>query len=183
MRIAGELRNNNIAEYLLYMWQIEDRIRACGFNTVLLADMEIGDNGDDGYRDAVLKWYEELIQMMTAEGVRENGHLQINRNVIILLSDLHARALDSDGCGRYKQAYYAALPAIVSYRAKSGNMEMGELESCFECMYGIWLLKLQHKELSAGTADASARISAFIGILASLYSKEKEGMLDLDKEE
>ena len=28
MFIANELRKNNIAEYLLYMWQVEDTIRA-----------------------------------------------------------------------------------------------------------------------------------------------------------
>ena len=30
MYIAQELRKKNIAEYLLYMWQIEDLIRAYG---------------------------------------------------------------------------------------------------------------------------------------------------------
>ena len=30
MFIAQELRKKNIAEYLLYMWQVEDTIRAFG---------------------------------------------------------------------------------------------------------------------------------------------------------
>ena len=30
MYIADELRKKNIAEYLLYMWQVEDTIRAFG---------------------------------------------------------------------------------------------------------------------------------------------------------
>ena len=30
MFVAQELKKKSIAEYLLYMWQVEDIIRACG---------------------------------------------------------------------------------------------------------------------------------------------------------
>ena len=32
MIVARQKKKENIAEYLLYMWQIEDIIRACGGN-------------------------------------------------------------------------------------------------------------------------------------------------------
>ena len=35
------------------------------------------------------EWYTNLITMMSEEGVREKGHLQINKNVIINLTELH----------------------------------------------------------------------------------------------
>ena len=36
MFIAQELRRKSIAEYLLYMWQIEDTIRAMGCSLLLI---------------------------------------------------------------------------------------------------------------------------------------------------
>ena len=32
MLVAEKLRQENIAEYLLYMWQVEDLIRTCKFD-------------------------------------------------------------------------------------------------------------------------------------------------------
>ena len=44
---------------------------------------------------ALEEWYGNLADMMRAEGVTEKGHLQINRNVIRNLTDLHADLLAS----------------------------------------------------------------------------------------
>ena len=37
MKIARQLKDNNIAEYLLYMWQLEDTLRAYGCATSMSA--------------------------------------------------------------------------------------------------------------------------------------------------
>lgn len=182
MLIAGELRKSNIAEYLLYMWQVEDLIRANGFDPDRLTAVAAPGVTDAETLKSVRQWYAELADMMVQEGVREKGHLQICNNVMILLSDLHARILDSNGCSEYKHAYFSALPVIVGYRAKSDSTDRSELESCFEFMYGIWMLKLQGKTLSDGTADAAQRISAFLARLAAYYLSEQNGDLDLEHE-
>ena len=91
MLIARQKKKENIAEYLLYMWQVEDIIRACGGDMNLIRQRII-----DGYqgltdetRQEMTDWYENLCEMMRIEGVMEKGHLQINKNVIIELTDLH----------------------------------------------------------------------------------------------
>lgn len=181
MFVSEELRKNNIAEYLLYMWQVEDLIRANGFDVEKLVAASCICNGSTGM-DSLRDWYVNLIDMMSREGVRENGHLQINDNILILMTDLHERIMKCDGCDKYKQLYYNALPMIVGYRAKSDSLEKGELESCFEFMYGVWMLKLQGKTLSDGTVDAAARVSAFLAQLAAYYKLDCNGQLDLEKE-
>ena len=97
MIVARQKKKENIAEYLLYMWQIEDIIRACGGNIDVIQKQII-----DGYRgqspetmNAIREWYENLCEMMRLEGVMEKGHLQINKNVILDLSDLHQQLLKS----------------------------------------------------------------------------------------
>ena len=67
--------------------------------------------------------------MMRAEGVTEKGHLQINRNVIRNLTDLHADLLASTKYPFYNAAYFKALPFIVELRQKGGQEEEPELET------------------------------------------------------
>ena len=57
---------------------------------------------------------------------------------------------------------------------------MPELETCFDALYGVLMLKLQKKEISEGTAKAMKSISDLLAMLADYYIKDKEGDLDLD---
>ena len=177
MRIAQQLKEKNIAEYLIYMWQVEDLIRAndCDLDKLRV---NVIDRFPVGERDGLERWYGDLVNMMHVEGVTEKGHLQINRNVILNLTDLHARLLSSTKFPFYNAAYFKALPFIVELRHKNGEKEEPELETCFEALYGILLLRLQKKEISPATAKAMESIAGFISLLASYYEKDREGELD-----
>ena len=168
MIIARQKRKENIAEYLLYMWQVEDLIRANKF------DM------DSINRTVIAQWYEELIEMMRSEGVMEKGHIQLNKNVIITLTDLHLRLLKSPKEMVYSAAYYKTLPYIVQLRAKSGGEDLPELETCFAAVYGYLLLRMQGKEVSAETLEGIKQISSFLALLAEKYREDMKGELKLE---
>lgn len=113
--------------------------------------------------------------MMELEHVKEKGHLQINKNVLIRLNDLHAQLLKSPKFPQYGAQFYQTLPYIVELRSKSKPEEqVGELETCFNALYGILMLRLQGKEISEGTQKAVAQISYFIGMLAAYFKKMKK---------
>ena len=97
MFTASARKKENIAEYLLYMWQIEDIIRASRLDIDRIQSeiIDLYSGISDEQRKQLRDWYESLIDMMRAEGVTEKGHLQINKNVIIELTDLHLRLLRS----------------------------------------------------------------------------------------
>ena len=97
MYIASQKRKENIAEYLLYMWQIEDIIRANSLDLDKIRANVIDryQGLTDAQKEEMAQWYESLIDMMRREGVEKKGHLQLNKNVIIQLADLH-RALLAD---------------------------------------------------------------------------------------
>lgn len=179
MKIAQQLKEKNIAEYLIYMWQVEDLIRANGCNLDTLKQQLIAHYPQEE-RKALEEWYGNLIEMMRAEGVVEKGHLQINKNVILNLTDLHASLLASVRYPFYNAAYFKALPFIVELRQKNSKKDEPELETCFEALYGVLLLKLQKKEISFETTKAMEAISSFISLLASYYDKERKGELKLD---
>lgn len=180
MYIANKLKENSISEYLLYMWQVEDTIRAFKLDIDKIAADYLPLFKLDAERNEELKgWYESLIQMMHEENVTESGHLQINNNVLILLTDLHLQLLKSPKHPFYSAAYYKTLPFIVELRGKSPQaQEKNEIENCFDALYGIMLLRMQKKEVSAETATAIGNIAKFIGMLSDYYKKDKAGEVE-----
>lgn len=181
MYISQQLKQQNIAEYLLYMWQIEDLIRANGFDMEKIRKSVIEPYPiAEEQKKALAVWYEDLINMMHDEGVMEKGHLQINKNIIIWLTDLHLRLLRSPKFPYYSAAYYKALPFIVELRAKGADKEASELETCFDAMYGVLMLKLQKKEISDETQKAIKVIGDLLAMLAGYYHKDKKGELEIE---
>ena len=184
MFISRELRKKNIAEYLLYMWQVEDLLRANGLSIEKVKTSLVEPYGlDDAASAELCLWYENIIEMMRQEGVKESGHLQINKNVIINLTDLHLRLLKSPKVPFYSAAYYKALPFIVEFRTKSEGREKNELENCFDALYMVWLMRLQKREINEETLKATAEIGKFISMLSLYFKEEEEGKLDLESED
>ena len=180
MKIAKQLRDSNIAEYLLYMWQLEDTLRAYGCDADRLAEDYVprfGLTPDESRREA--QWLADLCTMMREEGTTERGHLQMNRGTLAMLTDLHLQLLDSTKQPFYSAAYYKALPFIVELRSKSGRQNMPELENCFEALYGTMLLRLQQRPVSAETQEALAHISHLLALLADAWKTDKAGELEL----
>lgn len=174
MITASIKKRENIAEYLLYMWQIEDLIRANGLDIDKLQANIIDKytNLSDQQRKEMRDWYESLIDMMRREDVTERGHLQLNKNVIISLDDLNRRLLADTKFASYSAQFYHTLPLIVELRAKAGDNKVGEIETCFNALYGLLMLRLQGKEISEETTQAAAQISKFLALLSHYYKQD-----------
>lgn len=178
MIIASQKHKENIAEYLLYMWQIEDIIRANNLDIDKIKDNVI-DRFDltPDQKKEMTEWYESLIDMMRREGVEKSGHLQLNKNVIIQLTDLHLALLKDPRFPQYTAEFYKTLPYIVELRAKAGENPAGELETCFNALYGMLMLRLQGKDVSPDTMNAISQISKFLATLSKNYNLDREDKL------
>ena len=182
MFIAQELRKNSIAEYLLYMWQVEDIIRAYGCSLSRIRKEYIDSfELDDEQKEEELDWWGNLVRMMNQEGCREQGHLQINKIVVQVLSELHAQLLQSSKFPFYNTEYYKVLPFIVELRNR-GDKDLTEIETCLNALYGVMMLRLQHKDISPDTKHAIDEITTFLGMLSDYYKKDKTEGLDFDEE-
>lgn len=180
MFISKKLRQENIAEYLLYMWQTEDIIRAYDCYLPALRRNYISRfECTESERDELTDWYSDLIRMMTEEGCRESGHLQINNVVILSLIDLHHQLLGSKKFPFYTSEYYKVLPYIVELRSR-GDKDKNEIETCFDALYGVMMLRLRKQEISEGTKQALSEITTFIGMLADYYKKDKTEGLEFE---
>lgn len=177
MYIAHQLRKQNIAEYLLYMWQIEDVIRAYGCSLSRIRDeyIERFDYTDEQKTEEE-DWFGDLVRMMNQEGKREKGHLQINAILMQDLGELHVQLLQSSKFPFYSSEYYRVLPFIVELRQR-GDKNISEIETCFNALYGVMLLRLQNKPISPDTEHAIKEITTFVGMLSDYYIKDKnEGL-------
>lgn len=177
MYIAHQLRKQNIAEYLLYMWQIEDVIRAygCSLSRIREEYIERFDYTDEQKTEDE-DWFGDLVRMMNQEGKREKGHLQINAILMQDLGELHVQLLQSSKFPFYSSEYYRVLPFIVELRQR-GDKNVSEIETCFNALYGVMLLRLQNKPISPDTEHAIKEITTFVGMLSDYYIKDKnEGL-------
>ena len=185
MFIAKQKRKENIAEYLLYMWQVEDIIRSMNCD-IRLIDSNIVSQYPAQQQDEVHEWWDGLITMMQLENKKTEGHLQINiegywhdtvlqinNNILLMLTEVHLELLKSSKFPEYGAEFYRTLPFIVELRAKSGN-KTGELETCFNALYGTLMLRLQGKEITPGTQAAIKQISHFLAMLAAFFKKNEE---------
>ena len=173
MLISQQKRKENIAEYLLYMWQIEDLIRSFDCN-IDPSDPQVISQLPTGKQAAERQWFGGLLLMRELVGKKKSGHLQVNTNILLLLAELHQQLLGSDKFPEYGAEFYRPLPIIVDLRARSQGNQAGELETCFNALYGTILLKLQGKSLSEGTQKAMQQISRFIAMLSALFKKNEE---------
>ncbi|MCH5346925.1 MAG: DUF4924 family protein [Muribaculaceae bacterium] len=176
MYIASQKRKENIAEYLIYMWQIEDIIRANDLDIDKIKANVINRYTDlsDDQRRELTEWYESLIDMMRRESVEKTGHLQINKNVLASLVELHQALLRDPRFTQYTAEFYNTLPYIVELRSRAGEAAVGEIETCFNALYGMLMLRLGAKEISPETQNAIKQISRFIALLAAYFKKDSE---------
>lgn len=184
MIIASQKRKENIAEYLLYMWQIEDIIRANNLDIEKIEQNVISRFSlDDTFHKNMVEWYESLIDMMRREGVEKSGHLQINKNILSQLVALHQTLLKDPRFQTYTAEFYRTLPFIVELRSKAGDDKPGEIETCFNALYGMLMLRLQNKEISAETMTAVKQISRFIAVLSQNFKLDEEDKLFNDEQQ
>ena len=174
MFIAQDLRQKNIVEYLLYMWQVEDIIRAydCSLSRIRKEHISRFDYPDEQLED-MTDWYGDLVTLMNQEGKRQSGHLQVNQVVLQQLSELHAQLLQSTKFPFYTSQYYKVLPFIVELRNRSGK-DKNEIETCLDALYGTMMLRLQNKEITPNTSHAIQEITTLLGMLSDYYKKDKE---------
>ena len=171
MIISEELKRNNIAEYILYMWQTEDMIRSFDFNIERIKEevVEQYDISED-IKNKIPKWYKGLIQMMELENIKDSGHLQVINNIVNDLNDLHLWLLSQPSEIKYKNYYEAAVLNIKALAGRMPGTTKNEIDICLHGLYAIMLLKLKNKEIGKETTNAVDSFRYLIAMLVSKYN-------------
>ena len=146
------LKKNNIAEYILYLWQIEDYLRA--FPQQEDANQELHD----------------LSEMMHQENILEKGHLQLAQNALGELEDLHNDLLDQEAT--YRAAMIQLTPSLNILKSKTDRPTMSDIEACLILLYQIMLLKLQKQAISPETEQVQQQVTKVLQYLSKTYKEQ-----------
>lgn len=142
-------KKNNIAEYILYLWQMEDYLRAFPQNADATPELH------------------ELNEMLHREGRMDGGHLALADNALAELIDLHTNLLNEDAL--YRAAILRLQPSLNLLKAKTDRPTMSDIEACLILLYQIMLLKLQKKEISPETASVQQQATQVLTFLSKTY--------------
>ena len=149
-------KHDNIAEYILQTWQMEDLVRAFQNDEALEQNQYLRD----------------LREMMRSEGVLERGHVALAIIAVQELDELHALLYDEEAT--YRAAWLQLMPSITVLKAKTDNPTQSDMEMCLTFLYEIMLLRLQHKPISPETTAVQQDVSRLLAYLASEYRDRSE---------
>ena len=180
MFIAEERRKTNIAEYLIYMFQVEDTIRSMNFDiekieTHIIGKYTLSYNNKRDLRE----WYLSLIRILVDNNLIKSGHNPLLKNIMNELNDLHIRLMSKPDEHLYQQAYQKAKPVIHELARRSGNPEKHEIEICLDGLYGLFLLRLSGKPINPETEKAFVLISNLLAQLSARYRLVDEGKAEI----
>lgn len=180
MITAQQKRKENIAEYILYMFQIEDLIRAFQFDLKKIDNQLVSQyRVEENKRAEILNWYKNLCAMMQKEGIQEKGHLQFLLNQVNYLNELHLKLMETRVNNEYSVVFQSVSGLITELNLK-GNSVKNDLQISLDAIYGYLLLKIQQKNVTAETTDAIKRLSNWLGLLSKLYSDFETGDLEFE---
>lgn len=146
-------KKDNIAEYILYLWQIEDYLRAFP---------QEAEKADE---------LKELLQMMHSENILHGGHLQLAQNALNELEELHLSLLDEDAM--YRASIIRLQPSLALLKSKTDRPTMSDIEACFILMYQIMMLRLLKKTISAETQAVQQQVTSLLQFLSKTYKNEE----------
>lgn len=146
-------KKENIAEYILYLWQMEDYLRAFPENADATPELH------------------ELNEMMHREGIMNGGHLALANNALNELEELHAQLLDEDAM--YRASIIRLQPSLNLLKAKTDRPTMSDLEACFTLLYQIMLLHLQKRPVSPETASVQQQATQLLQFLSKTYLNDQ----------
>ncbi len=176
MIISREKRKTNIAEYILYMWQVEDTIRAFEFDMDRLDRELIGKyEQPEEIKKEIREWYENIASHMKNENVESAGHVQFLKNIVSELYDYHLFLLKQPGESSYQELFTSLLPLIREMNALQKWTTENEIETCLNAVYIYMMMRLKKREVSDGTRQALNHFINFLALLSSKFRSYEEG--------
>ena len=183
MDIAQSKRKENIAEYILYLWQLEDLLRALQFSpeaiySQLIAPRDIPEQ----QRHLYLLWYMDIVNLLREEGKEEKGHLDHTLHLIADLHDLHLRLMRLPAGERYRAVRARLEPHLPALKLVLADGDMSDTELCFRALYAAMLYRIKGQGERSAVSDTVEYISPVIAELAAMYGRIERGEIDLYKE-
>ena len=207
MFTAQKTRKENIAEYILYLWQLEDLLRALQFSPEAIYSQLVQPSGlTEAQKQETFLWYMDIVNLLREEGKEQQGHLEHTMHLIADLDNLHKQLLVLPVGAEYRRLYSHVAPELPKMKAKLKHPDISDVELFFRALYSVVLLRIQSagKKHSKGSCtegetattnseatansdtarqkyigDVLSLISPVVAELATMFRKIERGEVDL----
>jgi hypothetical protein len=175
MTIAERKYAENIAEYIIYMWQMQDLLRAVNMDVESLDSFLRSFLPSEEKIQEEKTWFEGLAKSMKRSGAEEKGNVEEVQEVISELNLLHTTLNTLLRDDEYIAANERAKENLDAYRERANGKALSEVEAYLTALYGLMILRLRKQEISEETKDAMKTFSDVMILLALQYNKMKKG--------
>ena len=179
LHIAKEKKAENIAEYLLFMWQMEDLLRGVKFDIMRIDEQILGEMEDEEMRNENLVWFSKLAKDMHAEKLEVSGHHHESNEILGELMLVQQTLLTTIDDKSFKNAYAEAKPLLAEFKLKAEKIPRNDIETALTAIYGVLTLKLAKKTISPETRAAVEKFTAYIRSLTRAYHLMLAGKLPM----
>ena len=184
MDIAQAKRKENIAEYIFYLWQIEDLLRALQFSPEAIYSQLVAPRDvEEEQKHIFLLWYMDIVNLLRKEGKDESGHLEHTLHLIADMHNLHLQLMHHPIGEHYRKTFARLAPQLPSLRAMVQKEEISDTELAFRALYATMLYRIKgDKKREEAIRDTMELVSPVVAELADMYRKVERGEVDLFKD-
>ncbi len=170
--VARQKLQENVAEFIIYMYQMEDLIRIYEFNLddirkYVIHHFPVAENEKNTIRD----WFADIIRRMDSQGIRERGHLAEVQAYVDELLRLKERLIPADE--EFAALYNEARPHIRESIQESGGLVKSDIQACLNGIYGLLLCRMNNKEVPEDVENALEHFGNLLSYLSFRYKQQQ----------
>ncbi|SHN27017.1 protein of unknown function [Cyclobacterium lianum] len=171
--IADKKKQENIVEYILYLYRMEDLIRAYHFDMQEVEKYVLGHQKVDARdRSESLNWLKGMARDMKEIGIQEKGHLPHVQRVVDQLASIHWELIRTDPT--YFALYKKTQSHLLSLISEAGDEDPGhEVQLYIHTLYGLLLSKLNGRKAAEEILEAASCFGDALAYLNAVYMKAK----------
>lgn len=175
--IADKKKGQNIAEYIIYMYQMEDLLRAYQFDLEEVKQYVISHYPiPEKEKAATLAWFTAIAKALKNEGKEEKGRLNSTQAYVTELAEIHWGLLKTDKT--YFEHYQKAKPYILQLVIEAGDdAPSNEVQVCLNAIYGLLLAKLKGREIPKDMESATEAFGNVLSYLNWVYFHRYENKI------
>ena len=167
--VAENKRASNIAEYIVYMYQMEDLIRSYQGNAEEIKSFVVSKYPvSEEERTEISEWYLALLGKMKEQDLLEKGHLKELNELVASLAEIHWKLLKTDA--GYFEIYNKTKPFIIEAVMQAEGQDLGnEIQICLNGVYGLLLCRLLGKKVSDEQLKSAEAFGDVLSYLSRYY--------------
>ena len=170
--IADKKKKENIIEYVLYMYRMEDLLRAYQFEMEDVNAYVLGHkNIDKKDKEETQVWLSNMANQMEEQGIKEKGHLEDVQEIVSQLAKIHWQLLkeEPDYIAIYRKTQAHLLKLIADTKE---DIPEHEIQVFINTLYGILLNKLNGRKIPLEIMDAAASFGDVLACINIAYMKD-----------